>query len=142
MGDMRSVIFALFTLTFAFSAEANRSKAPEGAKAFIISPTDGDKVRSPVTIKFGLEGMGVAPAGVKHKHTGHHHLLINVEKLPRMNAPLPANPKIVHFGGGQTQVTKDLPVGEHTLQILLGDHLHIPHDPPVLSEKITIEVVE
>lgn len=129
----------IFVTTAVFAA---RTPAPEGAKVYIISPKDGEKVKSPLVVKFGLEGMGIAPAGVKHKHTGHHHLLVNVDKLPRMNAPLPATSSIVHFGGGQTQVTKELEPGTYTLQLLLGDHLHIPHEPPILSEKITVEVVE
>jgi len=140
-----SYILKSITLVFclaSLSVVAARSPAPKDAKAFIISPKDGAKVKSPVTIQFGLEGMGVAPAGMKMDKTGHHHLLINVDKMPRMNLPLPATDKIVHFGGGQTQVTKELKPGQYTLQILLGDHSHIPHEPPVLSEKITVEVVE
>ena len=108
--------------------------------AYIISPADGAIVSSPVTIKFGLKGMGVAPAGVDKANTGHHHLLINLKELPDMSAPLPATDQIKHFGGGQTETSLELPSGKHTLQLLLGDFAHRPHTKPVLSEKITITV--
>ena len=107
---------------------------------YFITPVDGQQVSSPVKIRFGLKGMGVAPAGVERQHTGHHHLLINMDSLPPLDQPLPATKQIVHFGGGQTETSIELPAGEHQLQLLLGDHFHIPHNPPVLSETITINV--
>lgn len=119
---------------------AGPSPAPQGAAVYFITPTDGQQVSSPVTIRFGLQGMGVAPAGVERQHTGHHHLLIDMDNLPALNQPLPATDQIVHFGGGQTETSIELPPGEHRLQLLLGDHFHIPHNPPVLSEMITITV--
>lgn len=119
-----------------------RSSAPEGAKATIVSPADGATVTSPVTVEFGLEGMDVVPAGTKQEHAGHHHLLIDLDKdsMPAMDFPLPANDNVVHFGKGQTQTELELEPGTHTLQLLLGDHMHVPHEPPVMSEKITITV--
>ena len=117
----------------------DRTMAPEGAKATIVSPADGATVSSPVTVVFGLEGMGVAPAGVEKENTGHHHLIINAE-LPPMDEGIPADDNHVHFGGGQTQTTIELAPGTHTLQLLLGDLNHVPHDPPVTSDKITITV--
>lgn len=119
-----------------------RTAAPAGAEVYIQAPADGAEVASPVTVRFGLRGMGVAPAGVQHENTGHHHLLIDVEDMPSMSTPLPATDNVVHFGAGQTQTEVELPPGEHTLQLVLGDHLHIPHDPPVVSERITITVGE
>ena len=122
-------------------ADGHRSPAPEGASAYIVSPADGATVSNPVTIIFGLQGMGVAPAGTEQEDTGHHHLLIDTDPSSLdMESGLPGTDKIVHFGGGQTQVTKDLPAGTHTLQLLLGDWSHVPHNPPVLSEPITITV--
>jgi len=117
-----------------------RTPAPDGAAVAILSPADGDVVSNPVTVQFGLSGMGVAPAGVEHDNTGHHHLLINVDELPDMNAAIPSDDNHRHFGGGQTQVTLELPPGEQTLQILLGDWQHLPHDPPILSESVTVTV--
>ena len=113
--------------------------APADAEVYIISPQDGDTVTNPVTIQFGLKGMGVAPAGVDKPNTGHHHLLIDAD-VPSLEAPIPADDNHRHFGGGQTEVTLELPPGKHTLQLLLGDKSHVPHDPPVLSRKITIIV--
>jgi len=130
----------LLTLT-AIAAELPRSPAPEGAKLYFISPQHGDTVPATFMVKFGLTGMGVAPAGIDHPNTGHHHVIINVpdEEIP-LDLPLPASEQFVHFGGGQTETELTLPPGEHTLKLVLGNHLHIPHDPPVMSEKITIIV--
>ena len=116
-----------------------RTPAPTDAELYIISPQDGDTVTSPVTIQFGLKGMGVAPAGVDKPNTGHHHLLIDTD-VPSLDAPIPNDDNHKHFGGGQTEVTLELPPGRHTLQLILGDMAHIPHDPPVMSRKITITV--
>lgn len=124
------------------NASPPRTPSPAGAQVYIISPANGAEVKSPVTVRFGLRGMGVAPAGVMNANTGHHHLLIDVDTLPPDNMPLPANDHVRHFGGGQTEVELTLTPGTHTLQLVLGDALHIPHDPPVRSEKVTIKVVE
>lgn len=114
--------------------------APEGAAVYFVTPTDGQTVSSPVTVRFGLENLGVAPAGVEREATGHHHLLVDVDEMPPMDQPVPADERHIHFGGGQTQTTLELSPGEHTLQLLVGDHMHVPHEPPVMSEKITITV--
>lgn len=119
-----------------------RKAAPEGAQAYIQSPATGATVSSPVTVRFGLRGIGVAPAGVDLPNTGHHHLLIDVTELPSFDMPLPATDNVRHFGAGQTEVELSLAPGEHTLQLVLGDYLHIPHQPPVVSERITITVAE
>ncbi len=110
-----------------------------GAEVYIISPADGAVISGPVTIRFGLKGMGVAPAGVERAATGHHHLIIDAG-LPSFDQPIPADDHYRHFGGGQTEVILDLPPGEHNLQLILGDHAHIPHDPPMVSDKIVITV--
>jgi hypothetical protein len=122
------------------AASLERIPSPPGAEAYIISPKDGAKVHGPVLVQFGLKGMGIAPAGVKMDNTGHHHLLIDTEAPADLSAPLPATDKIVHFGKGQTETTLHLAPGKHTLQLLLGDQNHVPHNPPVMSKKITITV--
>jgi Domain of unknown function (DUF4399) len=116
-----------------------QTPAPEGAKVYFIEPADGAEVSSPVAIRFGLSGMGVAPAGIEKAKTGHHHLLIDT-KLEDYSAPVPADDNHKHFGGGQTETTLELSPGQHTLQLIMGDHNHIPHQPPVESEVITITV--
>jgi len=113
--------------------------APQGAKVYFISPKDGEHVRSPVTVRFGLKGIGVAPAGIEMANTGHHHLIIDTP-LPDLAVTIPTDEQHRHFGGGQTETEITLAPGEHTLQLVLGDHLHLPHNPPVISEKITITV--
>jgi len=113
--------------------------SPEGAGVYFISPADGDKVSNPVTVSFGLKGMGIAPAGVTNEDTGHHHLLIDTD-LPPMDQPIPADDQHRHFGKGQTETQIELAPGVHTLQLLLGDFAHTPHTPPVVSDKITITV--
>ncbi len=122
------------------NAALPRTAAPAGATVYFVAPADGATVTSPFVVRFGLRGMGVAPAGVQAPNTGHHHLLIDVETPPPENQPLPANDNVRHFGLGQTEAEITLPPGMHTLQLVLGDALHIPHDPPVRSQTITITV--
>jgi hypothetical protein len=117
-----------------------RTPAPPDAEVYIISPKDGSTVKSPVLVQFGLEGMGVAPAGIKFDNTGHHHLLVDTDAPADLSAPLPATDKILHFGKGQTEARVKLPPGKHTLQLLFADQNHIPHNPPLISKKITITV--
>jgi hypothetical protein len=114
--------------------------APEGARAYIISPANGEQVAQRFTVRFGLSGMGVAPAGVEKDNTGHHHLLINAGELPDMSVPMPASDQLMHFGGGQTETELTLPPGDYTLRLVLGDHLHVPHQPPVISEPVRVTV--
>ncbi len=124
----------------AHSAGLPRTAAPEGAAVYFITPEDGATTGQTVVVRFGLEGMGIAPAGVEKDKTGHHHLLVDLAELPAMDQPIPADDNHVHFGGGQTETSIELEPGTHTLQLLVGDHNHIPHDPPIVSEKITITV--
>lgn len=123
----------------AVAADLPRSPSPAGAELYFISPQDGATLANPVTVRFGLKGMGIAPAGIAMENTGHHHLLIDAE-LPPLDRPVPADAQHVHFGKGQTEAVVTLAPGTHRLQLLLGDHLHLPHDPPVVSEPITITV--
>jgi hypothetical protein len=133
------VISSAFLLTAMLVNLAGASATSE-AKVYFISPQNGDIVTSPVTVKFGLAGMGVAPAGIDREGTGHHHLLIDVDTLPDPSLPVPADDHHRHFGGGQTETTIELQPGDHSLQLLLGDWMHVPHDPPLTSDKITITV--
>jgi hypothetical protein len=116
-----------------------RKPSPVGARVYIISPRDGETVVSPVRVVFGLAGAGIAPAGIVKADTGHHHLLIDTA-APPLDLPIPADATHVHFGGGQTETTVTLTPGRHTLQLLLADELHVPHDPPLISDVVTIEV--
>ncbi|MGF1476398.1 MAG: DUF4399 domain-containing protein [Geminicoccaceae bacterium] len=142
MGIGHLVLAAFITGIAAAPALAGTTPSPDGARVYFVNIEDGDNLTNPVLIQFGLEGMGVAPAGAEgFEHTGHHHLLIN-EQLEgeELNEPVPADDQHVHFGGGQTQVEIELPPGEHVLQLVLADANHIPHDPPVMSERITVTV--
>jgi len=114
--------------------------APAGAEVYIISPVDGATVGQEVTVRFGLKGMGVAPAGIGKEHAGHHHLLVDVKDLPAAGQPIPADANHIHFGGGQTQATLKLAPGTHTLQLELGDQHHVPFEPALVSKRITIHV--
>ena len=118
---------------------AAQTPSPEGATAYIITPGDGAEVTNPFTVRFGLTGMGVAPAGIEQDMTGHHHLLIDAVPPPP-GRPIPKDDNHRHFGGGQTEATITLAPGAHTLQLILGDHNHVPHTPPVVSERITVRV--
>ena len=138
---LHSLCFCLAFLAISNEAYADDdlSPSPEGAAVYFISPADGMTVTSPVRVVFGLRNMGVAPAGTEKEHTGHHHLLINRD-LPPAGEAMPNEEDLLHFGGGQTEATIDLPPGTHTLQLILGDMYHIPHSPPVVSTPITITV--
>jgi hypothetical protein len=133
---------ALCAITAAALAQ-DRAPAPAGAEVYIISPKNGATVHGPITIRFGMKGMGVAPAGIKFDNTGHHHLLIDTDVADlNLDAPLPATDKVVHFGKGQTETTLTLPPGKHTLELLFADYLHLSFNPPLHSTKITITVAE
>lgn len=134
------VLFALLMMSLTAQTAWARQPSPLGAKVYIISPQDGATVASPVTVLFGLKGMGIAPAGILKENTGHHHLFVDVGYPPKMSEPLPSDKKHIHFGGGQTETILELPAGKHTLQLVLADHTHTPHNPPVVSEIITITV--
>jgi hypothetical protein len=126
----------------AAAGATQRTPSPAGAKVYFINIQNGARVKSPVLVQFGLSGMGVAPFGLTGpgtQNTGHHHLVID-SPPPALDVPIPANPTHVHYGRGQTEATVELPPGQHTLQLVLADALHIPHNPPVMSERITITV--
>jgi hypothetical protein len=143
---MKRILLALALSALTGAAMASEApglpitRAAAGAEVYIISPRDGATVGQQFTVQFGLKGMGVAPAGVSKKNTGHHHLLVDVEQLPAAGQPIPSDARHIHFGGGQTQTTLKLRPGTHTLQLELGDQNHIPFDPALVSKKITVHV--
>lgn len=139
---MSRLVLALgVCLLAAFAVAADRMAAPAGAEVYFIAPQNGAKLHSPVTIKFGLKGMGIAPAGIKFDNTGHHHLLVDTDLSEvKLDAPVPATDKVVHFGKGQTETTLTLAPGKHSLQLVFADYLHQSFDPPLTSKKITITV--
>lgn len=137
---LMSAAAAVLALALPLSAaDLPRSPSVEGAELYFITPADGDVVKGPVTVRFGLRGMGVAPAGTVAEGTGHHHLVVDAP-LPPAGQPIPNDANHLHFGKGQTETVLTLPPGKHTLQLLLGDHSHIPHEPIVASQVITITV--
>src|SRR5579864_4366656 len=130
---MRTLIITVLLAATAVVCAQERSPSPAGAEVYIISPKNGATVHADkVLVQFGLKGMGIAPAGIKFDNTGHHHLLIDTDAPADMSAPLPSTDKVVHFGKGQTETTLHLTPGKHTLQLLLGDPNHAPHNPPVI----------
>ena len=115
---------------------AGETPSPEGAKAYFIDLQDGDNVKSPLLIRFGLtEQMGIAPALADWPDTGHFHLIID-SKTPNPDRPI--SNKHLHLHKGQTEAIVELKQGKHTLQIVMGDYSHIPHDPPIYSKRIKI----
>ena len=121
---------------------AARLPSPEGARVYFAELKDGDVVEKTFRVKFRVDGMKVRSAGNNVENSGHHHLLIDVTKLPPLDRPLPKTESVHHFGKGEKQAVITMPPGEHTLQLIFADYRHIPHDPPVMSEKITVIVEE
>lgn len=130
----------LGSLSLANAADVPRTASPAGAEVYIISPKDGATVPGTFKVQFGLKGMGVAPAGVDVPDTAHHHLLVDLKTQPDLNAPLPNNDNVRHFGKGQTETEITLSPGKHTLQLIMGDKSHIPLNPSVESKQITVNV--
>ncbi|NRG17103.1 DUF4399 domain-containing protein [Rhizobiales bacterium] len=141
MDRLYAAAFAALTFTLSTTATAGETPAPADAKVYFIDLNDGDKVSSPIDIRFGIEGMQIVPAGTEQEYSGHHHLLIDTTlDGASLDVPIPADEQHIHFGSGQKEARVELSPGEHTLQLVLGDLNHIPHNPPVISERITITV--
>lgn len=136
---LATTLLALGVALTSVAAGLPRSAAADKARVYFISPADGQVVKGPVTVRFGLENMGVAPAGTAGEGLGHHHLIVD-SPLPALDQPLPKDDKHLHFGKGQTETVLTLAPGKHTLQLVLGDANHIPHEPAVVSARITITV--
>ena len=140
MTVINSIVFTLLLLTQDVNAYPRYSSdnVNDEPKLFFIMPSNGQVLTSPIKVRFGIRGMEIVPAGVDKPMSGHHHLLINVDKLPNMEMPIPADGNHIHFGKGETETTLVLPKGKHELQLLLGNHIHVPHKNPLISEKIEI----
>lgn len=132
------VLLMISSATFAHGDDQNTEVKSVEKRVYIISPKDGATVSTEFKVVFGIEGMSVSPAGVKKHNSGHHHLLIDGKKLPDLSKPLGA--EVTHFGAGQTETMVKLNPGKHTLQLILGDHMHQPHSPPIVSKAITVTV--
>ena len=135
-----SAFLILAFSTSLFAADLPKTPSPDGAKVYFIGLKDGKTVKQTFTVHFGLKGMGIAPAGIDLPDTGHHHLLIDTDKLPDFKLPLAASETVVHFGKGQTETQLTLSPGKHTLQLVFADKIHLPHNPAVVSQKITVNV--
>ena len=131
---LMKILFIISTIFATFSINAN-------PKVYFINLEDGDRVESPFLIQFGLSGMGIAPAGTDRSNTGHHHLLINVDDID-LSKPIPSSSNHIHFGGGQTESLVDLMPGDYSMQLVLGDMTHTPHNPPIISKRINITVID
>jgi hypothetical protein len=144
---MRSRRLAFVLTAFAVLAASDRPVLaepywPQAARVYLIAPRDGEVISGPVKVVMGLSGLGVAPAGVDKPGTGHHHVLVDAPAPggASLAEPMPATDTLRHFGGGQTETVLSLPPGRHTLQLIVGDMNHVPHDPPLVSEVVTITV--
>ena len=131
---LMKILFIISTIFATFSINAN-------PKVYFINLEDGDRVESPFLIQFGLSGMGIAPAGTDRSNTGHHHLLINVDDID-LSKPIPSSSNHIHFGGGQTESLVDLMPGNYSIQLVLGDMTHTPHNPPIISQRVNITVID
>ncbi len=131
-------LFMLLTPNILMADALNQSSSPVGAKVYIVLPTHGETVSSKFKVVFGLKGMGVAPAGMQRKNSGHHHLLIGGKSLPNLNKSLGND--VIHFGAGQTETELTLKPGKHTLQLILGDFIHRPHQKPLVSDEVVVTV--
>ncbi len=139
---MQRLVLVVAGVLFFSGAAPAEDFWPKEARVYFIEPIDGATVPGTFNIKFGLVGLGVAPAGVDKPKTGHHHLLVDTD-LPSgadLETSLPSDDQHRHFGGGQTETIVELPPGTHTLQLLIGDMGHVPHNPPLASAKITVHV--
>ena len=141
---IKRLVFTISLLVAAVGMQLSQAHSPpDGARVFIIEPADGAVVTSPVLVKMGIEGFGITPAGTKGKRrhsAGHHHVLLDLEQLPDMDEPIPRDANHVHLDAGETDVLLELPPGEHSLQLLLGDEEHEPFEPSLISEKIRVTV--
>ena len=132
-----------FIILLLFSSEIlAQSISRENASVYFITPEHNQTLSNPINLSFGVNGMKLKEAGINAPYSGHHHLLVDLEELPALDKPIPSDKQHIHFGKGQKSAVIDLPPGKHTLQLLFADYLHVPHDKPLISKKITIMVTE
>lgn len=137
------ILAAATVLIGSATLAADRKRAPDGAQVYIIWPRDGQTIQGAFWLRMGLTNvMGIAPAGVAKDNTGHHHVLVDTDLPANMDETIPNDKNHLHFGAGQTEARLDLPPGRHTLQLILGDENHVPFEPPIVSKKITVNVVQ
>jgi len=137
MEKSMKILATVFASILMFGLSLNLYAEPNDPSIEIISPKDGEKVPKKFKVMFAAHNVAIVPAGTNQENSGHHHLIINGE-LPDLTKPLGSN--VMHFGKGQTETDLELPVGVHTLQLVLGDKAHKPHQPAIISKKITIKV--
>src|SRR5258707_11634228 len=140
-----AMLFVAFASGGVVFSQGQRTGGPTppgpGAEVYFIDLKDGTTVPAKLKIYFGLRNMGVAPAGSDRENSGHHHLLVDTE-LPPLDQPIPNDFNHLHFGAGQTEAIVTLSPGRHTLQLLLGDENHVPHNPPIMSKPIRVYVAK
>jgi hypothetical protein len=140
MKTVRLLLLAVALASLPSLAVAQGKAAPKDAVLYFVWPQNGAVIKGAFWCRFGLRNMGVTHAGEDYPHSGHHHLLIDVNEPLNVNEPIPQDKNHLHFGAGQTEARIDLPKGRHTLQLVLGDAKHYPFDPPLVSQKITVTI--
>ena len=136
----KKTLLAFLSVLILMASFLSLAKEEDGAQVSILKPLDGEVVNQTFRVKFDIKHFDLAPAGTYKINTGHHHLLIDVEKMPDFKYPIPSDGHHLHFGGGQTEALIQLTPGNHDLQLILGDRFHVPHDSPLISKKITVKV--
>ena len=140
MKFMQWIVLSAALTCLPFAASAQGKPAPKDALLYFVWPQNGTTIKGGFWCRFGLRNMGVTHAGDTYPNSGHHHLLVDVNEPLNPNEPIPQDKSHLHFGAGQTEARIELPPGKHTLQLVLGDAEHYPHNPPVVSQKITVTI--
>jgi len=136
----RSIVLSAALAFVSFAAHAQGTPAPKDAVLYFIWPHDGATIKGGFWCRFGLRNMGITHAGDDFPNSGHHHLLVDATDPLDPHEPIPQDKNHLHFGAGQTEARLELPPGKHTLQLVLGDAKHYLFDPPIMSEKITVNI--
>jgi hypothetical protein len=140
MRTVRLILLAAALASASCAVHAQGKPAPKEALLYFIWPQNGATIKGGFWCRFGLRNMGITHAGDDYQNSGHHHLLVDVTEPLDPKEPIPQDKNHLHFGAGQTETRLELPPGKHTLQLVLGDAKHYLFDPPIMSEKITVNV--